>query len=103
MAKMSKKLKEIKKWSEIINRYTIPYPDTPIFQPLTFTEIRTAGWLPIETAPKDGTDVLVYSLGRVVSAYFSKSQDEWLEVIHNYSFYAPTHWMPLPEPPKEGE
>jgi len=62
---------------------------------------KVMNWQPIETAPKDGTGVLVYSNGRVVSAYFSKSQDEWLEVIHDYSFYDPTHWMPLPELPKE--
>ena len=60
MKKVSKKLKEIKKWCEIINRYTIPYPYTPIFQPLTFTEIKTAGRLPIETAPKDEKDIKKY-------------------------------------------
>jgi hypothetical protein len=69
MAKMSKKLKEIKKWCEIINRYTIPYPYTPVVKPATFTEIRTAGGLPIETAPKDGICVLVYSNGEVVSVH----------------------------------
>ena len=55
-------------------------------------------WQPIETAPKDGTCVLVYSKGRVISAYFL--HDDWLEVLHSYSFNDPTHWMPLPEPPK---
>jgi Protein of unknown function (DUF551) len=57
-------------------------------------------WQPIETAPKDGTDILVYSNERIISAHWSVPADAWVEVVHDYSFAAPTHWMPLPEPPK---
>ena len=62
-------------------------------------------WQPIETAPKDGYDYLVYNsvseecfvayrYGGVGSWYFSDRhalKDE------------PSHWMPLPKPPKEDE
>jgi hypothetical protein len=104
MAKMSKKLKEINKWREIINRYTIPYPDTPIFQPLTFTEIRTNGWLPIETAPKDGERILVAWLGIVEIAIWNieqKSWQEWPDGDFVCDTDEITHWMPLPNLPKE--
>lgn len=62
--------------------------------------VRKDGWRPIETAPKDGTGLLVYSDERIISAMWSVGADDWVEVVHGYTFYDPTHWMPLPEPPK---
>jgi hypothetical protein len=60
-------------------------------------------WQPIETAPKDGTHILFwdgdgmsvcYWVGRrwdlVQTGAYAEDADCW-----------PTHWMPLPEPPKE--
>jgi len=60
-------------------------------------------WQPIETAPRDGTSVLVYS-----SKWFPGTNDcdiafvafgvwETLEGMRNMN---PTHWMPLPSPPE---
>lgn len=59
----------------------------------------TTGWRPIETAPKDGTQILLLGDRSVVngswnrgSAFFSP---HWMGGIHE-----PTHWMPLPAPPE---
>ena len=59
-------------------------------------------WLPIETAPMDGQAVLGYvptyyqlKGGCAVLIYY---EDAWYD---NGAFVTtPTHWMPLPEPPK---
>ena len=64
-------------------------------------------WQPIETAPKDGTRILigVWDLGPDVTsarwngAFWDMSiQDE--EFCGESDFAGPTHWMPLPDPPK---
>lgn len=67
-------------------------------------------WRPIETAPKDWTDILTYTppenhrLGVICGIHvgcfrtdlmvWHLSDDEWE--------LSPTHWRPLPSPPKEG-
>jgi hypothetical protein len=62
------------------------------------------GWQPIETAPKDGTDVLVGFANQnrpsVVVGWF----DNWTEYDSmNIIKGTPTHWHPLPAPPKVNE
>ena len=62
-------------------------------------------WLPIETAPRDGTKILVwrpresndYEAHADVDAWMGKS---WW---HSRRAQQPTHWMPLPMPPAEGK
>lgn len=63
-------------------------------------------WHPIETAPKNGTLVLLVQkrsaspfFGYFV-AYWDDESDEWKFHIEGY-VREPTHWMPLPAPPKE--
>ena len=62
-------------------------------------------WQPISTAPRDGTRVLLgYSEGDWIGAWVSYSTvsnggyrltfDEMFDGVE------PTHWAPLPEPPK---
>lgn len=59
-------------------------------------------WQPIETAPKDGTSVLIYGgnpLGPLIARSWGGS------VWSDGSFPGvtdPTHWQPLPEPPEDG-
>ena len=63
-------------------------------------------WQPIETAPKDGNDILVAAFGNsiLVVAYDENMQHPdypWITLDGpRYHREAPTHWMPLPEPPK---
>ena len=62
-------------------------------------------WQLIETAPLDGTAVLV-SEGRFIFCVEWNNEFEWWAVDDNklgpfrLRGAAPTHWMPLPEPPK---
>ena len=73
-------------------------------------------WQPIETAPKDDTMLLLWSMGihlgswRVDDGYSGDEEPSWFD--NSYDSFTtgysasplnPTHWMPLPEPPKENE
>lgn len=74
-------------------------------------------WQPIETAPKDGTDILVWYSGavRVTRWYVHymnghpdlRRAPEWdQDVMYGPSYYGPmepTHWMPLPQPPEQSK
>jgi hypothetical protein len=92
-------------------------------------ERKPDGWLPIETAPKDGTEVLAWreDCGSFIASYtsadaFPMSQEEidqcdedtlfstdwftqWPQALRLEGSEVPTHWMPLPAAPagSEGE
>lgn len=77
-------------------------------------------WQPIETAPRDGTDVIAwdkkfgarqtqwrnYGTGSPAKAAYDRGDGPrgafvWREPIHNWvQDWRPTHWMPLPDPPE---
>lgn len=74
-------------------------------------------WRPIETAPKDGTRILVWALhyGRFRDIAFARWEDlrpepsdYWSDgrlgpgwYVSGASFVEPTHWRPVPDPPQE--
>jgi hypothetical protein len=83
-------------------------------------------WQPIETAPKDGTDIIVgydFATVWIVHAAFWRQVDDnlraldWTDEDTGWWSYingsvtqeqldgprAPTHWMPLPDPPTSQE
>ena len=64
-------------------------------------------WLPIETAPKDGTRVLLHhphATDETVTAGAWGNWDRdtvcWITDFGE-GWLNPTHWMPLPVPPTE--
>lgn len=64
------------------------------------------GWQSIETAPKDGTKVMVYvkDFDLVTEAWFSlltglwPHSEEFTEDGDPCNVGMPSHWMPLPNP-----
>lgn len=76
-------------------------------------------WQPIETAPKDGTRIILAQNGGVevgswhaedsgyyetISSTASERKQRWVQTSDGYwtgldEIYDPTHWMPLPSPP----
>lgn len=83
-------------------------------------------WQPIETAPKDGTPVLLFAGASIqhdsapkpffhVSRWVNETRERWepksewelVRVIedasHWESWELPSHWMPLPAPPQEDQ
>ena len=70
-------------------------------------------WKDIDTAPTDGTAILLWPYsyaniwrGRanaeVILGFYNEESDSWFNPEERTAF-EPTHWMPLPEPPAEGE
>ena len=71
------------------------------------SSLSEAGWQPIETAPKDGRDVLICSLYDDSSygieiGYWNAVREEW-RGDGPYAIDEATHWMPLPNPPAHGK
>ena len=66
-------------------------------------------WQPIETAPRDGGHVIVYvvlgnDLPTVTLGKWNVTFQRWDIGWSGYVKGEPTHWMPLPPPPKgEGD
>lgn len=59
-----------------------------------------ADWKSIDSAPKDGTRVLVYRLAfvdDVAACWWSKSDREWI-AVHGGPFPGGTHWQPYTTP-----
>ena len=68
-----------------------------------YGETEPDDWQPIETAPKDGTFILVAVSGdfalHIMLVWWI---DGWCWDMTNTPIVGePTHWMPLPEPPKK--
>lgn len=70
-------------------------------------------WQPIETAPKN-TEILVFMDDEIYEAGLytrDEKREEWLFPMADYHGCGccsgnndhPTHWMPLPQPPEQGQ
>lgn len=87
--------------SRIIDRYPEMYDRLCEY----IARVENGGWLPIETAPKDGSNIILWAkygdlplVGR-----YSKTYDEWLEAGGTGYKFTPTHWQPLPQTPAKQE
>ena len=60
-------------------------------------------WQPIDTAPRDGTVILIYRTGsgdqRATIAYVNENGDWSCPEEFFLKRHPPTHWQPLPKPP----
>ena len=68
---------------------------------------RAGGWLPIESAPKDGAEVDIWCPDddggyRVADAYWCQINNKWHVTGDSWMTWAnqPTHWRPLPAAPE---
>lgn len=58
------------------------------------------GWMPIETAPRDGERFLAYSKGRHFDCWWYDNgygEAWWMDEADSEP--NPTYWRPLPNPP----
>ena len=62
-------------------------------------------WQPIETAPKNGTRIIVFR-PKANEYIHHISEDRWCKIGSTFCWarsnekMQPTHWMPFPQPPK---
>jgi hypothetical protein len=70
---------------------------------IAYTAGQSNNWQPIETVPKDGDYILVWNSYGVTMVYWDSEWESWI-IDSNCPIglkgTEPTHWMPLPEPPK---
>ena len=61
-------------------------------------------WISVkDRLPEKEGRYLIYDGDRVDAAdYIYNSGPIWLDTAEGYYNYKPTHWMPLPEPPRKG-
>jgi len=76
-----------------------------VYEPLALTAAKKVyyEWEPIDTAPKDGREILVGWVGAkmIRPARWAINGQTWLiNAGVNKPLNSPTHWMPMPEPPK---
>ena len=87
-------------------------PDTMTLEQwqASFPSAPQMNWQPIGTAPQDGTEVILFyphlrDDGFVTAGHYYRNDGGdgpyWYADLVNGGASPPTHWMPLPEPPKE--
>ena len=62
------------------------------------TAIVSGGWQPIETAPKDGSRVMLWIDGGSEFGFWNGRSWDDGDFVNDLG--AATHWMPLPPPPE---
>jgi hypothetical protein len=57
-------------------------------------------WRPMETAPKDGTEILVSDNDLISTAFWGGGAWQW-SWDRELDYLVPLYWMPLPPLPKD--
>ena len=70
-----------------------------LVEQLKIAHSRLPQWQPVETAPRDDTDVLVLCEDGGILIGCHCGTKWWIEQTY-FEERKPTHWMPIPEPPK---
>ncbi len=61
-----------------------------------------AGWMPVESAPKDGTEIIVRIESEVPAVF--RNGHWWKKNGYDFTVHCfPDHWMPLPSLTKDAE
>jgi hypothetical protein len=62
--------------------------------------VAQGSWMPIETAPKSGHEVLVVTQGLVRVGFWDDARGGRWSKWPGREAISPTHWMPLPKGPE---
>ena len=60
-------------------------------------------WQPMDTAPKNGKDILIFNDGLIRIGFYDAARDGVWSVWQGRAQASPTHWMPLPDAPQRVE
>ena len=97
---------------EVYNRHVL---GTDLMEVITqcLLDAMNGGWREIESAPRDGTVIIVYNSSphksyrkQDISAAFCLENGNWYldgSCGCNDDMIIPTHWMHLPQAPEKGE
>ena len=94
-------------WSAPTGQKIILVPPEEIFAAGYAAKIKAPQWQPIESAPKDGTHILVCTAGSdyyaVTVHWFDNNWHEtmsWDGELAIYELKKPTHWIGIPPTPE---
>ena len=83
--------------------------DVLIAHGVTFADVpdnNVGKWIPVsERLPDDSGNVILCTRSKIVGAgFYDKTTKNWVQHYSGGGICVEvTHWMPMPEPPKEGE
>lgn len=63
-------------------------------------------WISVkDRLPESCETVLIYSANErfVSTGYYWSAEKRWNQIGNRFLLFTITHWMPLPEPPKESD
>lgn len=61
------------------------------------------GWRAMDSAPKDGKDILIFNGGCCRVAFWDTARGGLWSIWPGREPARPTHWQPLPKPPETEE